>query len=52
MYVIDAFRESGIDETNYEEYMEGGLHFNRAGRELYGRFLAEEMMKLSKETNK
>lgn len=50
VYVIDAFWESGIDESNYNEYMEGGLHLNKAGRELYGRFLAEEMKKLSEET--
>lgn len=51
VYVIDAFWESGIDESNYREYMEGGLHLNKAGRELYGRFLAEEMKKLSEEMN-
>ena len=51
VYVIDAFWESGIDESNYSEYMEGGLHLDQAGRELYGRFLAEEMIKLSEEIN-
>lgn len=49
VYVIDAFRELGIDGTNYEEYMEGGLHLNKAGRELYGRFLAEQMKRIAEE---
>lgn len=50
LYVIDAFGEAGIDETNYEEYMEeGGLHLNREGREKYARFLAEKTKELLKE---
>lgn len=47
LYVIDVLGEVGIDETNYEEYMEsGGLHLNKAGRELYARFLAEKIKNL------
>lgn len=50
LYVIDALGEAGIDETNYEEYMEaGGLHLNKAGREKYARFLAEKTEDLLKE---
>lgn len=49
VHVIDVFRELGIDETNYQEYMEGGLHLTGAGRELYGRFLAEQMKQIAKE---
>lgn len=50
LYVIDVFYESGIDESNYEEYTEeGGLHLNKAGRELYARFLAEKVTKLLEE---
>lgn len=53
IYVIDAFGELGIDESNYEVYMEeGGLHFNKEGRELYARFLAEETKKLLEEKGK
>ena len=50
--VIDAFWELGIDDTNYQEYMEGGLHLNKAGRELYGRFLAEQMKQIAKERDR
>lgn len=50
VYVIDSFHEVGIDESNYEEYMEdGGLHLNREGREKYARFLAEKTKELLKE---
>lgn len=49
VHVIDAFWELGIDEDNYEEYMEGGLHLNGAGREFYGRFLAEQMRRIEEE---
>lgn len=52
LYVIDAFAESGIDESNYESYMEGGgLHLNKAGREIYARFLAEKIKALLEERN-
>lgn len=47
--VLDVLNEVGIDETNYEEYMDGGLHLNRKGRELYARFLAERIGKLLEE---
>lgn len=47
LYVIDALYGAGIDEGNYEEYTDGGgLHLNKAGRERYARFLAEETRKL------
>lgn len=53
VYVIDVFYESGIDETNYEAFTDGGgLHLNREGRELYGRFLAEKVEELLEERNK
>lgn len=53
LYVIDVFGELGIDESNYETYMEpGGLHLNHAGRELYARFLAEEVKKILEEKSK
>lgn len=52
VHVIDAFSEAGIDETNYQEYLEGGLHLNKAGRELYGRFLAEQMKRIAEEGSK
>ncbi len=52
VYVIDVFYESGIDESNFEEYMEeGGLHLNREGREKYARFLAQKTTELLKEKN-
>lgn len=52
LYVIDAFGKAGIDETNYERYMEsGGLHLNREGREKYARFLAEKTAELLEEKN-
>lgn len=52
LYVIDVFGGSGIDETNYEQYMEsGGLHLNREGREKYARFLAEKTEELLEEKN-
>lgn len=47
--VIDVLGEAGIDETNYTEYLEDGMHLNRDGRELYGRFLAERITELSEE---
>lgn len=53
VYVIDAFSEAGIDETNYQGYTEdGGLHLNKAGRERYGRFLAEQMKQIAEERSK
>lgn len=52
VHVIDAFSEVGIDETNYQEYLEGGLHLNKAGRERCGRFLAEQMKQIVKERDK
>lgn len=53
VYVIDGFHEAGINESNYEEFMEeGGLHLNREGREKYARFLAEKTEELLKEKSK
>lgn len=47
LHVIDTLYGAGIDETNYEAYTDGGgLHLNKAGRERYARFLAEETKKL------
>ncbi len=52
LYVIDVFDGIGIDETNYEQYMEsGGLHLNREGREKYARFLAEKTEELLEAKN-
>lgn len=47
--VIDVLEEAGIDETNYREYLEDGMHLNRAGREVYGLFLAEKIEELTEE---
>lgn len=47
--VIDVLGDAGINETNYEDYLEDGMHLNRAGRELYARFLAEKISQLSEE---
>lgn len=47
--VIDVLEDVGINETNYEDYLEDGMHLNEAGRELYARFLAEKIRQLSEE---
>lgn len=53
LYVIDVLDGIGIDESNYEQYTDGGgLHLNKAGRERYARFLAEETKELLEERSK
>lgn len=48
--VIDVLDGLGVDESNYEQYTDGGgLHLNKAGREIYARFLAEKTAELLKE---
>lgn len=47
VYVIDALNDLGFDETNFEEYTEDSLHLNKAGRQMYARFLAEEIQELT-----
>lgn len=43
LHVIDILDGLGMDESNYEQYTDGGgLHLNKAGREKYARFLAEK----------
>lgn len=50
LYVIDVFGGIGIDESNYEQYTDGGgLHLNKEGREVYARFLAEKVTELLEE---
>ena len=53
VYVIDVLDGIGIDESNYEQYTDGGgLHLNKAGREMYARFLAEKTGELLEEKSK
>lgn len=53
VYVIDALNDLDLDETNFKEYTEeGGLHLNKAGRQMYARFLAEEIQELTERKSK
>lgn len=53
IFVIDVLDGIGIDESNYEQYTDGGgLHLNKEGREIYARFLAEKTEELLEEKNK
>lgn len=50
LFVIDVLDGLGVDESNYEQYTDGGgLHLNKAGREIYACFLAEKAAELLEE---